>query len=72
MTAPFATGSVTTGVAGDWFVDGAVAVATSMKSILLFEAPEALVSVSLPSETVTDFVASTQRDALVGVPLSAS
>ena len=43
-----------------------------MKQILLLEAPAALLTVSLPSETVTVAVLSIQRFALVGVPLSAS
>jgi hypothetical protein len=42
------------------------------KKILLLSEPLALVTVNLPSLTVTVFVPSTQRDASVGVPSTVS
>jgi hypothetical protein len=60
------------GARGRSFVVVGPAVFTSMKLILLFDAPAALVSVSFPSDTVTVCVDSTQRELLDGVPLRAS
>src|SRR5688500_10697483 len=73
-TSPLADGSRIVGARGGRLPVGGgwvVADVTSMKAILLLRAPLALVSDSRPSDTVTVFVASTNRLAPVGVPLRA-